>query len=677
MSNEYSSRVQLSTNGGLEALITLLNASVPDPNDKKAVTPPPDLLRNLGRALLLNMDEYDARAQLGKLGCIESLFLMLNSEFNEVQSLGLQCIVNAAKNAYNREIIRICGGLTRLIDYLTEEEMKPTHGKALEALASVLRDEAAMEIVSQRGPIDKQNPTGTPAPIVVVIDFIKAADHDVAIAAMCCVAAASANAANRRRFKDNDTEAAIVARLWSDDAKNPLNPRVGLAAVGAVIALAQGESNSEELATAGAIPRLTKLLSWDDEACQTGAFQALAVMTQLAQTCSLVVEVEALPKILEAMESEVLARVESAAVIVYNLASNVAPREALLELTPVAAVVKCVAHDDERIKTAGCKALCLLAQSQKCCAEIADIDGSVDALCVAASSLDTLLRKAALQTIRACATHKKLASLLCNAGVLETIQENVLSVGHPSPFATAAYAQLLDQNLSAKYGVRNQLGLCDTIHDGVFFDSGRYKKDQPFASLQTLQAKPVDSKRPVLAVNTSAAAEGGEAWAPPADPALEALLASVAEQLTADMDTKSKIEKLAQIVSDRMGGPVAHPAGSSAFSYELAIVDLKQKVGSNVVPLGELSVDNHKDAVYTYYHRALLFKVLADKAGVPSVLIRGEYNRAYNVVYLPESHVVGVTHKPGSLYPIQNISALHLASNFFDNISARVAVPLQ
>ena len=45
---------------------------------------------------------------------------------------------------------------------------------------------------------------------------------------------------------------------------------------------------------------------------------------------------------------------------------------------------------------------------------------------------------------------------------------------------------------------------------------------------------------------------------------------------------------------------------------------------------------NGKDgAVYTYYHRALLFKVIADQVGLPSVLVRSEYNRAYNVVYMP------------------------------------------
>ena len=87
-----------------------------------------------------------------------------------------------------------------------------------------------------------------------------------------------------------------------------------------------------------------------------------------------------------------------------------------------------------------------------------------------------------------------------------------------------------------------------------------------------------------------------------------------------------------------------------------------------------------------YHHRALLFKVLADQVQLPSALIRGEYNRAYNVVYVPvgtagagaddelvaaEEHVVDVTHSPGHLQKIQNTAELHLSTNFFENFASR------
>ena len=62
---------------------------------------------------------------------------MLDVEYNEIQSLALQCLVGAAKNADNRMIIRVCGGLMKLIEYLQDETYVATHEKALAVLGVV------------------------------------------------------------------------------------------------------------------------------------------------------------------------------------------------------------------------------------------------------------------------------------------------------------------------------------------------------------------------------------------------------------------------------------------------------------------------------------------------------------------------------------------------------------
>lgn len=700
MCTEYSSRVELTNNGGMTALIELLNVVVPDPTDKKQVPAPPDLLRNLTRALLLGMEEYDTRAELGKLGAVESMFMCLDVEYNEIQSLAMQCLVGAAKNAQNRMIIRVCGGLMKLIAYLGEPEYAATHEKALEVLGVALQDPASMEFVSLRGPADKVNPDGTAAPIVEVIKFISSTDHDVAINAMKCVNQASDNAANRRRFTDNKTEDLVSTRLWSEDAKNPLNPRVGLAAIETVISMARGETQAEELAGAGAIAKLVKLLSWDDEPCQTAAMAALAQMTVVAANRGLALEAEALPKIMEmvdaAAEANDVARLQAGAEFIFNMARSPESCAALLELEPVERVSKSVTSSDTAAKTSGCKAVTALVQNKVCCTTLAGIDGVVDAIAVAAGSPETALRQAALRCVRGCAANAVLASMLSDAGALETIQSAAASVGHPSAYATTALKALLDNNLSAKYQFRNEVGMAD-VFSGVSFDAGRAKQGQAFGSLKSLSTAPLNGRRAVLLVNlggdaaaapapeeqgggdAAAAEEGagdaektlsGGAWAPAADPALAALVAEVKASVEAESTVEGKVGKLAAVVSDRLGGAVAS-TGRDAFSFELATTAIKKRLGSNVVPLGELNNGSDK-AVYTYFHRALLFKVLADQVSVPSALIRGEYNRAYNVVYLASGmHVVDVTHEPGHTSPIQNIDTLHLATNFFENFSAR------
>lgn len=74
----------------------------------------------------------------------------------------------------------------------------------------------------------------------------------------------------------------------------------------------------------------------------------------------------------------------------------------------------------------------------------------------------------------------------------------------------------------------------------------------------------------------------------------------------------------------------------------------------------------------TYYHRTLLFKSVADLLGITSRLIRGEYGRAYNVIYTTEIYVVDVMHDPGRFCLVQDLEELTaLPHNFFMFVRAQ------
>ena len=105
-----------------------------------------------------------------------------------------------------------------------------------------------------------------------------------------------------------------------------------------------------------------------------------------------------------------------------------------------------------------------------------------------------------------------------------------------------------------------------------------------------------------------------------------------------------------------MGGAVDRSSITS-FSYELSISELKYELKSNVVPIGQVKSG-------TFYHRAILFKALADRVAISCSLVRGDYNRAWNVVLIPENpqtvggrnvqfppqkYVVDLMHHPGHL----------------------------
>ncbi|CAF1328260.1 unnamed protein product [Adineta steineri] len=112
-----------------------------------------------------------------------------------------------------------------------------------------------------------------------------------------------------------------------------------------------------------------------------------------------------------------------------------------------------------------------------------------------------------------------------------------------------------------------------------------------------------------------------------------------------------QIPILAKFVSDKMGGTIA-PDDVTTFGYEVAMIQLKAEIHSNIVPIGRI-----RKGIYA--QRAFLFKTLADRLGISCTLARGNYNRAWNEVLLGESSagvrypaktwIVDLLHEPGRL----------------------------
>lgn len=97
------------------------------------------------------------------------------------------------------------------------------------------------------------------------------------------------------------------------------------------------------------------------------------------------------------------------------------------------------------------------------------------------------------------------------------------------------------------------------------------------------------------------------------------------------MSIREQAVHLAKFVSDKMGGPVS-PDEVNNLGYELLINETKYDLRSNIVPIGKIRLG-------TFYHRALLYKVLADKLYLRVTLERGDYNRAWNTIALRDERV--------------------------------------
>nr|XP_006000327.1 PREDICTED: armadillo repeat-containing protein 3 [Latimeria chalumnae] len=114
-----------------------------------------------------------------------------------------------------------------------------------------------------------------------------------------------------------------------------------------------------------------------------------------------------------------------------------------------------------------------------------------------------------------------------------------------------------------------------------------------------------------------------------------------------------------------MGGPLERDQ-LREFSWDIHISELKLELKSNVIPIGKIQKG-------TFYHRALLFKALADRIGISCSLVRGEYTRAWNEVNLvdeppsgvtslllpPITYIVDLVHQPGLLMKSESAEAAY------------------
>ncbi|XP_027181432.1 probable serine/threonine-protein kinase SIS8 [Coffea eugenioides] len=116
------------------------------------------------------------------------------------------------------------------------------------------------------------------------------------------------------------------------------------------------------------------------------------------------------------------------------------------------------------------------------------------------------------------------------------------------------------------------------------------------------------------------------------------------------------VQKIADVVVNKMGGPVNDAEAMwrrwTARSYELRIF-----LNSIILPLGSLDVGLSR-------HRALLFKVLADRINLPCMLVKGSYytgsdDGAVNLIRFDDGseYIIDLMGAPGALIPSEVPSA--------------------
>lgn len=127
------------------------------------------------------------------------------------------------------------------------------------------------------------------------------------------------------------------------------------------------------------------------------------------------------------------------------------------------------------------------------------------------------------------------------------------------------------------------------------------------------------------------------------------------------------IQKIADIVVDRMGGPVGD-ADDMLRRWTVRSYELRHSLNTIILPLGCLDVGLSR-------HRALLFKVLADRIDLPCMLVKGSYytgtdEGAVNLVKLDDGseYIIDLMGAPGTLIPAE-VPSCHLPISGLDGRS--------
>ncbi|XP_047158359.1 probable serine/threonine-protein kinase SIS8 [Vigna umbellata] len=112
------------------------------------------------------------------------------------------------------------------------------------------------------------------------------------------------------------------------------------------------------------------------------------------------------------------------------------------------------------------------------------------------------------------------------------------------------------------------------------------------------------------------------------------------------------LQKLADVVVNRMGGPVTN-AEKLTKSWAMRSRELRDSMQTIVLPLGCLDVGLSR-------HRALLFKVLADRINIPCMLVKGSYytgtdDGAVNMIKADDGseYIIDMMGAPGTLIPAE------------------------
>nr|XP_060639429.1 armadillo repeat-containing protein 3 [Anolis sagrei ordinatus] len=699
MAVEYNSKVQIFEQGGLEPLIRLLGS------------PDPDVKKNCVECIYNMVQDFQSRAAVRELNVIPPLLDLLKSDYPIIQLLALKTLGIITIDKETRVMLRENQGLDHLFRILETKEFNDLHVEALGVVANCLEDVETVQLIQETGGLRKllafTEVSTLPDFQRNAAKAIAKAAYDSEIRKIFneqevekCLVTLLGTDSDGTKIAASQAISAMCENLASKQAIGTLgipqlvqllssdNEEVKEAAATALVNLTTAHlGNASAVAEADGIEPLISLLSIKRDGAVASA---ATVLTNLALQEPLRLNIQshgimaALVEPLNSTNSIVQSR---AALVVAAVCCDAEARAELRNSGGLDPLVKLLHSKNNEVRRNACWAVMVCAGDELTAAEMTRL-GALDILEEINLSIGRKnnFSEAALEKIldhNLSQKYSQMGYISCN----NIISDGFYDYGQVKPgvkllsLEELSCQELNDRRaiilVNAKLPEPEPTTLTPTDERTVLdANTGRIASSGAFRKISKERAGSMDEK-PESPVRSASISKGSTrekgsrkgkgkkeeekpkeedmepampkiaeevpekvVWLPPLDTVLQDYINEVSKTILPLATTKEQVVQLAQFVADKMGGPIERDK-LHEFSWELHISEIEYELKCNVVPIGKINQG-------TFYHRALLFKVLADRIGVSCSLVRGEYNRAWNEVKLIDDSPLGI---PGLLLP--------------------------
>ncbi|KAK7097085.1 armadillo repeat-containing protein 3-like isoform X2 [Littorina saxatilis] len=520
MATEFSSKVTIFDNGGIEPLVKLLSSV------------DPDVQKNSIEALAQMALDYQARGSVREYDGFPPILEMLKSEYAIIQKLALLALDRLMQDVENRSHLREMEGISKLLDFLAKPEWSDHHVMVIMVIASLLEDFESLEHMKESGGLKKLVAliTDQPAPeeeakskgdkkggsragkkSAVVKDpkGKKGGDDeenketaqggdsiiptlpDVKMCAAKAIARCARNSENRKMLHEQEAEKMLIILLTHE------SPDVQACASQAIGVMCENLSCQDSVREWEGLPPLVKLLATDNTEVKEAVTLALANLTSSnIPNCQEIVNLNGLGPLISALSDKREEVVANAACVLTNMAQDEALRAEAQNKSVVFGLIEPLGSSNTNVQSKAALAVSAFACDADSRAELRENDGLEPLVMLLHSGNDEVRRNAAW-AVTVAGVDEPTATEICNLGGLEILQQIQLSSTRKSPFIDAALERLLDSNLSAKYALTGNLSQMNLIENG-FYDPGQLKPGTKFRTLEDYLEEPLNDKRPVF-----------------------------------------------------------------------------------------------------------------------------------------------------------------------------------